>query len=274
MITGNENHGVLLIGHGTCNPQGIAQFYDLCRTVTLRLYPVPVEPAFLELQQPNIEQSAARLIERGVRRLTVMPLLLFAAGHAKRDIPSAIQEAIKQSGVPCKEVLQAAPLGLHPALIELSRLHAEQALRDKLPLPPEDCCLLMVGRGSGEESAIAEMYEFARLRHMAGGGIDTEVAFVAMARPLLRETLRRLAASEFRRVLVQPHLLFQGEIADSIREQVAKLALKRPNQEWIVATLLADPLVRSDQATEVLAKVILDRLNEAGIRVVAIGDDD
>jgi sirohydrochlorin cobaltochelatase len=273
-MTGNEHHGVLLIGHGTRDQGGIAQFHDLCGCVARRLDPVPVEQAFLELQQPDIGQAITRLIERGVRRLTVMPLLLFAAGHAKRDIPAAIQAAIERSGVREMEVLQAAHFGLHPALVELSRLRGEQALRDKLPLPPEECCLLIVGRGSGEESAIAEMYEFARLRQMAGGGIDTEVAFVAMAHPLLRETLRRLAASEFRWVLVQPHLLFQGEIADSIREQVAKLAAEHSKLEWIVTSLLADPPGQNGRGSEILANVILDRLNEAGIRVVAFRDDD
>jgi len=203
-----------------------------------------------------------------------MPLLLFAAGHAKRDIPAAIQAAIKGSGIQGMEALQAYHFGLHPALIELSRLRNEQALSDRQQLPTKDCCLLLVGRGSGDPTAIAEMYEFARLRQMAAGGIQMEVAFVAMAQPLLKETLPRLAASDCRRVVVQPHLLFAGEIADSVREQVAKLATGHAKQEWIVTSLLADPAGESGRGNETLVNVILDRLNVAAIRVVAAGTDD
>ena len=273
-MSGNENHGVLLIGHGTRNQGGMAQFHNLCRCVASRLHPVPVEQAFLELQQPDIGQAINRLIERGARRLTVMPLLLFAAGHAKRDIPAAIQAAAERSSVPGLRVLQAAHLGLHPALVELSRLRGEQTLEDKPLLPADQCCLLLVGRGSGDQSATEEMREFAQLRQIAVGGIQTEVAFVAMAQPLLKETLPRLATSECRRIIVQPHLLFQGEIADSIQEEVAKLALEHPKQEWIVTSLLADPPGQSGRGNEALVNVILDRLNVAAIRVVESGRDD
>ena len=256
----DKSRGILLIGHGTRNAAGIAQFYDLCQCVAERLAPVPVEPAFLELQQPDIGQAVSRLIERGCRRLTVLPLLLFAAGHAKRDIPSAVQAAVKQSGAAGIEVRQAAHLGLHPAIVELSRLRGEQALIGLPPLPAEHSCLLLVGRGSGDESATAEMYEFARQRQNAAGGVHAEVAFVAMAQPLLSEQLRRLAASEFRRVIVQSHLLFEGDIADSIRDLVSRIAAEHSRQEWLLVPLLAEIPGQRGRATDLLVNVTCDRL--------------
>jgi len=269
MSLGDANVGLLLVGHGTRSDVGTQQFRALADSLAHILAPLPVEPAFLELQQPDIDAAVSRLVDRGIERLVTMPLLLFAAGHAKRDIPQQVSAALTRRGQTHIEQTQLAHLGCHPALVELSSRRMEEAFkrvgwsqaapvrhrRTGLPSEPEavgrrslrelvppysDTCLLLVGRGSHDDSATAEMHEFAQLREKDLRGIKTEVAFLAMARPLLHEQLAKLAGQDYGRVMVQPHLLFHGELVESIERQVAEMAAGHPQQEWIVTPPLAD----------------------------------
>ena len=166
----------------------------------------------------------------------------FAAGHAKVDIPQAVDEAIRSTGfesifVPVGNRLyhQVEPLGCHPRLLELSELRFDEAVADCPVGAAEDTALVMVGRGSRDSHATDEMCEFARLRKQVSSVAHVEVGFVAMAEPTIAECLERVAASGSRRVIVQPHLLFAGQLLTRISEEVAGYALRHPTTQWVVA---------------------------------------
>src|SRR5262245_51578729 len=109
--------GVLVVGHGTREPAGIVEFHEVVRRLAERLTPLPVEAGFLELAEPTIAEAVDRLASQGVRTLTVAPVILFAAGHAKRDIPEAVAHvAARHAGLTWRS---AEPLGLHPRLVAL-----------------------------------------------------------------------------------------------------------------------------------------------------------
>jgi sirohydrochlorin cobaltochelatase len=261
--------GILLVGHGTASETGTAQFFQLAGQLAERLSSMPVEPAFLELRQPDIRAAVCRLIERGGTHLLTMPLLLFAAGHAKRDLPQAVQSAV--NGL---RVIQAEHLGCHHALVDLSRRRFRELAANLPPVPAERTALVLVGRGSNDESATAEMHDFARLRHELEAANDIFVGFLAMAHPLLNDLLPQVAAQGFQRVIVQPHLLFEGELADNLRQTVSEIGKKHPHQQWLVAPLLADSQDSPTGGNEFLLRAIKDRIDEAAIRVVASRPDD
>jgi len=293
--------GLLLIGHGTRDEVGTRQFLDLAAAVARQVngrvgqaspraqthaelaprprgsaaaaaltHPTVVRPSFLELQQPAIEDAIKDLAEVGVEHVVAVPLLLFAAGHAKRDIPERLAAAAEQYGI---TTTQTAAFGCEPAILELSRQRMREAVTGRLHVPAEETCLLLVGRGSRDESATAQMQEFAQLRQEAEGGIPTEIAFLAMARPSLDEQLPRIAVSGFRRVIVQPHLLFQGELASSLARQVQSVA-QNSRSEWLLTPLLADLAKEVGIGTKILADVICERYRAATIRVVAPAGED
>ncbi len=272
MLDFTDQRGLLLIGHGTRSAVGTRQVLELAAAVQRRLQPVAVQPAFLELAQPTIDEAIQRLAAGGVSQLVAAPLLLFAAGHAKRDIPAAVTSAAGRHGI---AAAITPPFGCEQSLLDLSHRRFQEALAGRPPVPAAESCLLLVGRGSRDESATAEMQEFARLRQQQEGGIPMEIAFLAMARPLLAEQLPPLAAGSFRRVIVQPHLLFQGELASSLARHVAAIAAEQPGQEWLLAPLLADAVPERGEeptarvGTEALVNRICQRFREAAIRVVA-----
>lgn len=266
MSTHEPMHGVLLVGHGTASEIGTRQFLGLAGQLQAMVSPMQVEPAFLELQQPDIADGVRRLLERGVTHAIVAPLLLFAAGHAKHDIPTAVAAALV--GTQPQPVIQAEHLGCHPAIVELSQLRFLEALAKCSPVSAAETALILVGRGSRDESATAEMHEFARLRNEPDKAGELFVSFLAMAQPSLAETLAEVACRGFRRVVVQPHLLFQGELADTVQRAVAGKQAQHPQQQWLLAPLLADPQDSPPDGNQHLLRAVIDRV-EAAIRVVA-----
>ncbi len=232
--------GMLLVGHGTRDAAGIAEFFQVAREIARCWEPRPVEPCFLEMATPTIAEGIAKLAERGARRVVVMPLLLFAAGHAKRDIPAAVAAAADR--YPGMTVRHAEPLDCHEQIVFLSARRFAEALADRPAVAGEATLLLMVGRGSRDAEATAAMRRFAQIRAGQTAVARAEVCFLAMQPPSLNDALRAAATAGFRRIVVQPHLLFSGEMLAEIDRAVARLADARPGAvggpEWIVTAAL------------------------------------
>ncbi len=238
------SEGLLLVGHGTRDPAGVAEFLETAAEVATLVASRPVEPCFLELAAPRIDEGVARLIERGARRLTVVPLLLFAAGHARRDIPRAVAAAL--ADYPEIAVRQTSPLGCHPGLVRLSVSRYEEAIAAAGPAMSETSAastlLLLVGRGSNDPRATAEMLRFAGLRAAATPVGRTETCFFAMAEPRFADVLPRTAELDYSRIVVQPHLLFQGELLSQIGHQVASINAAHRDRQWLLSRHLGpDP---------------------------------
>jgi sirohydrochlorin cobaltochelatase len=157
------------------------------------------------------------------------------------------------------EIHFAPPLGSHQGIIELSAAKYHEAIAASAAgyIPESDTLLLLVGRGSRDDEATAEMFTFARLRLERTPVGQLEVCFIAMAEPSFQATLARVAEQTgCRRVVVQPHLLFAGELLAQINSQVAEVARARPDVDWIVTGHLGpDPSV---------TRAVLDRSNYRG----------
>lgn len=86
-----------------------------------------VEPAFLELGEPDLAGAARRLSAVGVSRIVVIPYFLTLGTHLRRDLPRLVQEAaISLGGNIRMEV--TPPLDGHPALLQALLDRASHAL--------------------------------------------------------------------------------------------------------------------------------------------------
>lgn len=247
-------NGLLLVGHGTREPRGVEEFFALAQLVAGRMPHWSVEPCFLEFAQPDIAAGFRALAARGVGRVVVAPVMLFAAGHVQHDIPEAVARAARD--FPDITLSQAEHFGCQRELIELSQVRFEQALEGRTWVAPRETALVMVGRGSLDAGATADMLQFAALRGARAAVDVTRACFVAMAEPTLEVTLDTCAASRYRRIVVQPHLLFYGLLLDRIAQTVAGYAERHPRQEWLVAPHLGAH-VGVAQAVEVRATAAL-----------------
>jgi sirohydrochlorin ferrochelatase len=249
----NSDWGTLLVGHGTRDATGRAEFLTTAASVAELLPHMAVEPCFLELAAPDIAAAVERLLKRRVTGICVMPLMLFAANHVKRDTPAAVADAVdKFGGLP---TTQAPHLGCHERLLELSVRRYQESLAGRQREAVENTLLIMVGGGSRDPEAIEEMRRFVRLRCEITRVGGRETCFAALAEPSLAQTLAKAAHGPYRHVVVQPHLLFEGRLLARVRDQVALTAANSP-KTWTVASHLGvSPLL-----AEAVVRIVANRL--------------
>jgi sirohydrochlorin cobaltochelatase len=242
-----DGTALLIVGHGTRSAFGAAQFRSFVDRVRERAGGIGVDGGFIELSAPPVADAVARLVAAGHRRLAVVPLTLVAAGHAKGDIPASLaREAVRHPGLTWS---YGRPLGPHPTLLTMlaERVDAARGLGPTT--------VLLVGRGSTDPDANAEIAKVSRLLWEGRGYTDVETAFVSLAEPGVPaglERCRRLGAAS---VVVAPYFLFDGVLPDRVRRQSLEWAGRCPAVTVAVADLLGD--------TDALAGLVLERYREA-----------
>ena len=260
--------GVLVVGHGTADPLGAGETCCVAAGVAGLLPDVPVELGFLEVIGPTIADAMERLVARGCREVVVAPLLLFAAGHAKRDVPEAVAAAAAAHGL---AVRQAEPFGCLPEIVRLSARRRREACAGLGAVPAEETVLVVLGRGSSDPTAVAQLRSFVDATLTADAEPRprrVELGFAAAARPRLDEAI--LAAcdprdQDVRRIVVQPHLLFRGHVEDQVTRAVGEGRCRRPDLEWVqVGRLGADPLVAEAVAIRVAEAMRSESLARQG----------
>jgi sirohydrochlorin cobaltochelatase len=243
--------GLLIAGHGSADEAGAAQFRLFAERVAKRLAPdgVPVAGGFIELSPPPIRDAVAELVAAGARRLAAVPLMLVAAGHAKGDIPAALhRERARHPGL---ELAYGRPVGPHPAILGV--------LRDRLRAAGahSDTTVLLVGRGSTDPDANAEVAKVARLLAETAPVAGVEYAFVSLAPPDVAAGLDRCRRLGARRVVVLPYFLFTGVLPVRVAEQA---------RAWAAGTAAAGTAVTCADVIgdcDELADVVLERYREA-----------
>ncbi|MER6628724.1 sirohydrochlorin chelatase [Streptomyces sp. NPDC000987] len=232
---------LLIAGHGTRDDAGAEAFRDFVRQLGRRHPELPVAGGFIELSPPPLGDAVAELVERGVRRFAAVPLMLVSAGHAKGDIPAALaREKERHPGI---SYTYGRPLGPHPSLLNVLERRLEEALgaagdpsgdRSSGDHPSgdrSDVTVLLVGRGSTDPDANAEVFKAARLLWEGRGYAGVETAFVSLAAPDVPSGLDRCAKLGARRIVVLPYFLFTGILPDRVRRQTEQWAAAHPELE-------------------------------------------
>ena len=245
---------LLVVGHGTRSAAGVAQFAALVE----RLRAAPgaprvVEGGFIELAPPPVRDAVAAVAAAGHRHLAAVPLVLAAAGHGKGDIPAAV--AREQDRHPGLTYRYGRPLGPHPVLQEVVASRVDAALEHDRVRAREGVHVVLVGRGSSDPDANAEVAKVARLLFEGRGYAGVETSFVSLAPPGVPAALERVRRLGAERVVVAPYFLFPGVLPDRIVEQSEAFAAGNRSIDVRVAGVIGD--------CDELAGLVLERYREA-----------
>ena len=269
--------GVLVVGHGTRKASGQAQLIQLVEHIRQMEPHWTIEPSFLELAEPTIAQALETLRARQVQRIVVVPILLFTAAHAKSDIPDEVQACANEHRI--EIVAQTPSLGTTPEVIRLSNHRFDEitSMATKAGCPLGHCArgeqkpcaqicpivgksyqrvaLAMVGRGTSDPEALAHMRRFTELASSERRVAWVSTGFFAGGEPPVDALLEQAARASFQdqacdAVVVQPHLLFEGELMDQLRSKIQRFQNEYPDRQWILARCLG--------ADRALAQVFVD----------------
>jgi len=258
-----DDVAILLVGHGTRKDSGQDQFRDLYQKFALAVSPMVCELAFLELASPSISQAVQRLAANGrIRRLLVVPALLFTAGHALQDIPRAVRDSLRD--LPIQLLGQTQPLECSAEVLQLSAIRFQQAACPTGCLKScggEVCqktTWVLVGRGSSSQTAADRMREFCRLRQQWTPVKQAITAFIYGQSPSVTDAFQLASQSDTEIVVVQPHLLFSGLLLDELSQKVAQFGQQNPHQRW----LMTHPLGSDQRLAELLAQTVRNELQK------------
>ena len=110
--------GVLVVGHGSRRPEANEDVREAARAIGERGGFGLVEPAFLEIEHPDILEGFGRLVQRGARDITVHPYFLSPGRHTRGDIPVEVSKAAsRHPGITCRIT---EPLSAHSLVIDAS----------------------------------------------------------------------------------------------------------------------------------------------------------
>ncbi len=268
---------LVLLGHGSRDPEGVAEFLALAAAVQRALPALAVEAGVLEFAGPNapsIDAAFARCIARGARRVLALPALLHFGIHGTTDMPAVVAEARRR--YPAVEIRLAPPLSGHENLFTLvaarcAAAEARLARGDGRLLPtceagpaPAATAVLLVGRGSTCPRANADLRTFAQQFQQRSAYRAVEVCFVSLAPPSVPAGLRRCVARGARRILVIPYFVNTGLLVRRIAYQVALTHLFYPTLEVAVALHLG--------VDALLVAALLDRARETWPELLVSGE--
>lgn len=108
---------VLLIAHGSRRQEANDDLRELAAILReKRIYPI-VEPAYLELAEPDIPTGGARCVAQGATRVKLLPYFLSAGAHAATDLEQFRRGLTER--FPQVEFALCPPLGVHPLMVDI-----------------------------------------------------------------------------------------------------------------------------------------------------------
>ncbi len=232
---------LVLVGHGSRRPETLATVKALQGRIRELRPGLTVRLGHIEIDEPLLPDTLARLTAEGVTDAVLVPLLLSRGFHVKHDLPAAARASALRTRI-------AEPLGEHPLLIE--------ALYDRLRQagwPPEGLLTERIRRGSGVVLAAAgsrDPESAAGTRRIAGQlaerlGVPVVAAYACAAAPAVPAAIRTLAARGRHRVAIASCFTAPGRFAASAAEAAPWIASAPLGAHAAVAGLL---LHRYDQA--------------------------
>ncbi|HXU41001.1 MAG TPA: CbiX/SirB N-terminal domain-containing protein [Burkholderiales bacterium] len=105
--------GLVLLGHGSRDPEWSQPFEKIAVSVGKRLPAVAVALAYLE-HGPSLEEAVTALAAKGALSIRVVPLFLGTGGHVKEDLPKLVAQAKR----PEIQLMLDKPIGEQPAVVE------------------------------------------------------------------------------------------------------------------------------------------------------------
>ena len=214
---GTPKYGVMICGHGSRSKSAVTEFAVLAEKLAPMFPEWPVEYGYLEFATPVIKTGLDNLRAQGVTHVLAVPGMLFAAGHAKNDIPSVLNTYAAEHGITIQygrelavdlQMLQAAGDRISQAIADADAANGEVAR--------SDTCLVVIGRGASDPDANSNISKISRMLWEGMGFGWAEVGYSGVTFPLVQPCLEHVTRLGFKRIVVCPYFLLSGILIDRI----------------------------------------------------------
>ncbi len=235
--------GIMVCGHGSRDAGAVREFAQVGEGLK-KLFPqYPVDYGYLEFATPIIRTGLDNLRSAGVSRILAVPGMLFAAGHAKNDIPSVLNTYAANH--PDITIEYGRELGIDLRMIKAASDRIQEAIDAcDTDVPLTETLLMVVGRGASDPDANSNAAKVMRMLWEGMGFGWGETCYSGVTFPLVAPGLEHAAKLGYKRIIVFPYFLFTGILVQRIYDYTDKVAALHPEIEFVKAGYLNDhPLV-------------------------------
>lgn len=220
---------LLVVGHGSRQASGnqeIEQFVAQWREQNPQWH---IELCFIELADvllaEGLDNAAAHAMQHD-KKVLVLPLVLNAAGHVKKDIPYALYAAQQRHSE--VHFSYAHNLFVCDAILKILRRRLRHAMQ-QLDMPdPQSTGVVVLGRGSSDKHANGDLAKITRWLFETSEHELLDLAFTGVTFPRLERVVQRQVQLGMRQIVVLPYYLFTGVLFTRIERQMQHLQQQYP----------------------------------------------
>ncbi len=245
--------GIVLCGHGSRDSQAVKEFINVVDKIKARIPDSPVVFGFLEFNRPIISEALDQLRNMGIRRISALPAMLFAAGHTKNEIPAVLNRYSAESGIP---IQYGRELGLNSLMIGAAGARLRETIDSNPIFPLSQTLLVVAGRGSSDPDANSNVCKITRMLVEGFGFGWGETVFSGVTFPLVEPGLRHALKLGFKRVILLPYFLFSGVLVSRVRVHSLKVSNDNPDVQFLNASYLSDQDLVIDTFMERIQEVL------------------
>ncbi len=228
-------HAILLVGHGSRDPEGNEQLLAFAKRVEAKLggeFPI-IETCFLEFARPTIPQGIDTCVARGAEAVTLVPVILFGAGHSKLHIPHEIDEAKERH--PSVHFSYGKPIGVHQKTLDILSSRLEEAGFDLAATERNEDAVLIVGRGSSDPDANSDLCKITRLLFEKIPAGIVETCYIGVTEPDFAKGVERCVKLGAKRIFILPYFLFTGILIKRMEAMTEEFSKQYPEIPLVLA---------------------------------------
>ena len=189
MTKARDKKAVLLLGHGSKLAEANETLCRIAASIEAGGGYCCVQPAFLQLKEPDFQEAIGMMVSKGFQDIVVMPYFLYPGAHVTKDIPAEMETAAKEH--PGLRFTMAGNLGFHNALVDLTRQRIEESLGNGAPRASSPIPRPLVQHPIEKES----------FRIIAEALINEALPFSGHEMPVVRRVIHTTADFEYKDLL-------------------------------------------------------------------------
>jgi len=116
---------LVMVGHGSLLPYGKEMISTFCDVMRKRGLFSRVETAFLQKDDPPLEDVLRGLAQEGAKTALILPVFLANGVHTTKDIPSVLNKITEETDL---KLVYAEPLGADERIVDILIDRANEAL--------------------------------------------------------------------------------------------------------------------------------------------------
>jgi sirohydrochlorin cobaltochelatase len=227
---------VLILAHGSRDDTARAEYQRVHQALAARLPEVPLEFSVLEFPGDDLKSIAEGVhdcVAAGAERIVALPYFLFSAGHVREDLPGELRQAAAIA--PGLRLAYQPPIGVDRRVIDVLAGRADEASSELPPVQDGPSAVLLVGAGTSDPDANADLFRAGRLLWERRQFELVEVAFVSLTEPRVAAAVRRCWTLGARRLIVVPYFLNTGVLSRRIAAGLETIRKELPGLEVALA---------------------------------------